>query len=310
MYIDKYEPKKLDDLLINDNVKSLIASYLEKKTIPHLLFAGKQGIGKTTLANIIVSELDSTFLYISCSLDNSVSTIRTKVKDFCDSVPINSDVPKIVILDEADALSSTGEGEGGKSSAQGALRNLIDESSDDTRFILTCNYITRIIKPLKSRCTPIQLSSNINDITKRVINIIKTEGITFTKPVLKEFVQEVIRLKYPDIRAILTILEHWTISGELKNTGVNIGDENIDDVVYKIFEIILSNGLKNTREWYLNNENLFGNDYQKLSTAIFNNLMDYSDRQEIVADSLRQQPFVLDNEVEFYNMLIKLKRLL
>ena len=157
---DKYKPKNLDDMILNPEIKKIIQDFLDKKTIQSLLLSGKQGIGKSTLAEIIVNSLDSTFLYINCGLDGGVDTMRTKVREFCDAVAINPEVPKIVILDEADALLAIGEGtgEGGKSSAQGSLRNLIDQSSDDTRFILTCNYISRIIDPLKSRCIPLHLN--------------------------------------------------------------------------------------------------------------------------------------------------------
>jgi len=307
---DKYAPKTLNDLLINDNIKNTLQDFIDKKTIQSLLLSGKQGIGKSTLAEILVTSLDSTFLYINCGLDGKVDTMRTKVREFCDSVAINNDVPKIVILDEADALSSVGESDDsstGKSTAQGSLRNLIDQSSDDTRFILTCNYPSKIIGPLKSRCTPIALSTSIEEILKRCIYILKTEKIIFDKNILKIFINDVIKKKFPDIRTIINILEQWSVSGTLK--PVVVEDKNdLDEFIYKLIEMLLMSGLKETRKWYLNKEELFNNDYIKLSSALFDNLMGDEQKQEIVADSLRHQSHVLDNEVEFCNMLIKIKK--
>ncbi len=306
---DKYAPKTLDDLLLDQQTKTTIQEFLDKKTIQSLLLSGKQGIGKSTLANIITKTLDATYLYINCGLDGNVDTMRTKVRDFCESVAINNDVPKIVILDEADALSSIGDGNGGRSSAQGALRNLIDQSSDDTRFILTCNYLSRIIDPIQSRCTPIHLTYSVEDIIKRCIYILKNEKIKFDKSTLKQFISNVIKTKFPDIRTILNILEQWIVSGTLEVT--NVTDEaNMDDVVYKLFEIMLTTGLPATRKWYLNNEDLFNNDYHKFTIAIFNNLMAQEKKQEIVGDSLRVHQQVVDKEVEFYTMLLKLKKVI
>jgi len=309
---DKYMPRTLDDLLINDETRNLIQGFLDKKTIQTLLFAGKQGIGKSTLADIIVQSLDSTFLYINCGLDGNVDTMRTKVREFCDSMAINNDVPKIVILDEADALSSTGESKAdssGRSSAQGALRNLIDQSSDDTRFILTCNYLSRIIDPLKSRCTPIQLTTNIEEITKRCIFILKQEKISFDKPTLKLFINNVIKAKFPDIRTIINILEQWTVSGTLKPVFVE-NKQELDDFIYNIFKLLINKGLPTVRKWYINNEDKFNNDYHKLTVAIFNSLLNDEKKLEIVGESLRHHPHVLDKEVEFCNMLFKIKKVI
>ena len=306
---DKYAPKTLDDLLLDDQTKKIIQKFLDKKTTQSLLLSGKQGIGKSTLANIIVNTLDATFLYINCGIDGNVDVMRNRVKEFTDSCAINFEVPKIVILDEADALSSTGDGEGGRSSAQGALRNIIDKSSDDTRFILTCNYLSRIIGPLQSRCTPMQLSCSVEDVTKRCIEIIKKEKVKASKENLKLFVKQVVKPKFPDIRTIINNLEQWIVEGELKPAIVT-DDSKLDDVVYKLFEILTTEGLKNARTWYLNHEDLFNNDYHKFTAAIFNNLMGDENKQEIVGESLRVHPTVLDKEIEFYTMLIKLRKLI
>ena len=304
--VDKYHPMVLDDLLLGEDVKRVISDFLEQRNIPSLLLSGKQGIGKSTLANIIVRSLDATHLYINCGLDGNVDTMRTKVREFCDSVAINNDVPKIVILDEADALSSTGEGSGGKSSAQGALRNLIDQSSDDTRFILTCNYLSRIIEPIQSRCTPVQLSTTIDDVIKLCIMILKKEGISFKRDSLKQFIKNVIKSKFPDIRAIINLLEQWVVSGTLTPVQITNSIE-LDDVVYRIFELLINESPMKAREWYLNNEDKFNNDYHKLTVAIFNNLMGQNDKQLIVGKSLRHQAYVLDKEIEFFTMLMEIK---
>jgi len=128
-----------------------LESFLIEKTLPNIILAGKQGIGKTLISKLLITELGADHLFINCGYEGTIDVIRSKVVDFCNAMRLNTDVPKIVVLDEADSLSRETAG----SSAQKALRNIIQESSDDTRFILTCNYLGNIIEPLQSRCVPI-----------------------------------------------------------------------------------------------------------------------------------------------------------
>ena len=299
-WVEKYRPAKLTDIVLNESIREVLQGYINKNTICNLMLAGRAGIGKTTLAKILVNELKATPLYINCGYDNNVETIRTKVKEFCDSVAL--DGIKIVILDEADALSSNS---GTGSSAQGALRNIIEEASDDTRFIFTCNYLNKIIEPLQSRCTPIKLRFTIDDALKRCMYILKAEGIKFTKETLKEFASEVIKKKLPDMRSIINNLEQWCISGEMKNVGVSESAE-----IDKIIDLIIkSKDVQKIRVFLIQNEDKFASDYESLAKLLFEkyfNIKDSGKQQLIIAEALYRMAITLDSEIQFYAMLLQL----
>ena len=141
LWVEKYRPKDLSTYIGNEHLKSKVRIYLESEDVPHLLLYGKAGTGKTTLAKIITSNIDCDYLYINASDENNVDNVRTKIKNFASSVGFKS--LKVIILDEADFLTPN---------AQAALRNLMETFSKHTRFVLTCNYVERIIDPIQSRC--------------------------------------------------------------------------------------------------------------------------------------------------------------
>jgi len=297
---ERYRPKTLDDLVLNDELRNLFKNYIDTKSIPNLTLYGHQGIGKSTLAQILVKEIDATLLYINASVNNDVDTIRTQMREFCQAIAPDNNV-KIVILDEADSLSKNS---GTGSSAQSALRNIIDEAAEDTRIILTCNYIDRILDPIKSRCTPIKLQFSISDVCKKILNILIKENIKFTKDEYLEFCDLVIKKKYPDIRLIINILESWIITGKLVKT--NISDESqIDTVVEDILSLLVKNP-RDARKYYIISEDQFSNDYQMLAGRLFNKFEDKPKNQIIIADYLKTAPFILDKEIGFYAMLLQL----
>jgi DNA polymerase III delta prime subunit len=301
-WVEKYRPAILKDLVLNEDIRSVISGFLKKKTICNLLLAGRAGIGKTTLAKIISNELNATLLYINASVDNNVETVRTKVKEFCDSVAL--DGLKIVILDEADSLSSNA---GTGASAQGALRNIIETSSDDTRFILTCNYLNKIIEPIQSRCSPIKLRFTIDDVLKRCVTILQAEKVKFDAETLTEFAQEVIKRKLPDVRSIVNNLEQWSISGTLENKGSNESAE-IEKIIEGIYKA--DNVLK-IREFLISNEDKFSGDYEMLAKLLFEKYFDDAKggkTQLVIAESMYRMAVCLDSEVQFYAMLLQIKK--
>ena len=141
LWIEKYRSQTLEQYIGNDAVKTRITDCIAKNDIPHFIFAGSAGTGKTTLAKLIVKNIQCDYLYINASDENGIDTIRDKVKGFASTASFQP--LKVVILDEADFLTQP---------AQAALRNIIEEYAINTRFILTCNYIERLIEPLQSRC--------------------------------------------------------------------------------------------------------------------------------------------------------------
>lgn len=294
LWVDKYKPITLNDISLTDNTKNIIQTFINKKTINNLLFYGKPGCGKSTLANIIANELHVSTLYINCSHDNSIDMVRTKIIEFCNSMFEDG---KIIILSEADSLTNSGN-----SNAQKALREVIENSSKDTRFILTCNYINQILSPIQSRCIPINITFSLESICKRLLFILKQENIKINTDVFKLFIEQVVKKNFPDIRKIIGILELWCINKEL--IPINTDTNNYDSIINFI---ISNNDYRNIREYLLTNEQLFEGDYIKLSQELFNKVDNISSKL-IISDSLYRMQIVIDKEIEFTSMIIKLKQ--
>jgi replication factor C small subunit len=201
LWIEKYRSKTLDQYIGNDEIKKQIAIGIKDNDIPHFLFAGSAGTGKTTLAKLIVGNIECDYVYLNASDENGIDVIREKVKGFASSATFQP--IKVVILDEADYLTNP---------AQMALRNIIEEYSLTTRFILTCNYIDNIIEPLQSRCETYTITPpSKGDVAKHIaINILDVEKVEYELPVLAQYVEE----HYPDVRSTIKYIQ----------AGVKIGD--------------------------------------------------------------------------------------
>ena len=143
LWVEKYRPIKLDDYVGNEHLKEKVSGYIESEDVPHLLLFGRAGTGKTTLAKLIVKSIECDYMVINASDENNVDTVRNKVKNFASSQGFKK--YKIIILDEFDYMTPN---------AQAILRNLMETFSKHCRFILTCNYVEKIIDPIQSRCKP------------------------------------------------------------------------------------------------------------------------------------------------------------
>ena len=203
LFVEKYRPVNIDNYVGNESIKNTVKKYINQNDIQNLLFYGPAGTGKTTLAKLIVKNIDCDFLYINASDERGIETIRDKVAGFASTATFKS--IKVVILDEADFLTIM---------AQASLRNVIETFSRSTRFILTCNYVERIIDPNQSRCQTLKIvPPSKEDITEHLVKILTKENIQFDSPNLIS----IVNANYPDVRKMLNIIQMSTygVEGDL-----------------------------------------------------------------------------------------------
>lgn len=201
LWVEKYRPNTIDNFIGNEQMKAKIARFISTNDIPHLLFSGPAGTGKTTSAKIIATNVLCDYLYINASDENNVDTIRNKVKSFASTAGFNP--LKIIVLDECDFLTM---------SSQSALRNIMETFSKNTRFILTCNYVERIIDPILSRTQQFHVvPPSKADVAKHVWNILEMESI---KSDINDF-KLLVDAHYPDIRKIINECQSNSIDGVL-----------------------------------------------------------------------------------------------
>ena len=202
LWVEKYRPVSMDTYLGNKHLKDKVSIYIESGDLPHLLFYGRAGTGKTTLAKLLAKHIDCDCLYINASDENNVDTVRTKVKNFASTLGFKD--LKIVILDECDYITPN---------AQAALRNLMETFSRTTRFILTCNFVERIIDPIQSRCQSFQIvPPSKTEVAQRLNSILEEEEINFEMDSLKTLINS----GYPDIRRIINSAQRQVVNYELK----------------------------------------------------------------------------------------------
>ena len=225
LWIEKYRSQTLEQYIGNDAIKDRIADCIAKNDIPHFIFSGTAGTGKTTLAKLIVNNIKCDYLYLNASDENGIDIIRDKVKGFASSASFNP--LKVIILDEADFLTQP---------AQAALRNIIEEYSINTRFILTCNYIERLIEPLQSRCEiNILKPPTKGGVAKHICtNILDVEKIMYE---MKDIAQ-VVNMFYPDIRSIIKVLQQNSILDHLSGENILVIDKIDDNWCKQLVQIL------------------------------------------------------------------------
>ena len=202
LWVEKYRPTILDNYIGNEHLKDKVSVYLESGDLPHLLLYGKAGTGKTTLAKLLVKNIECDYMYINASDENNVDTVRTKVKNFASTIGFKD--MKIIILDECDYITPN---------AQAALRNLMETFSKHCRFILTCNYVERIIDPIQSRCQSFQIiPPSRGEVAKHTHDILISENVTHEMDDLKVLIDS----GYPDIRRIINSSQRNVVKCKLK----------------------------------------------------------------------------------------------
>ena len=223
LLVEKYRPSKLENYVGNETIKKSISKYLEQNDIQNLIFYGPAGTGKTTLAKIIIKNLDCDHLYINASDERGIETIRDKVQGFAS---VASFKPlKVVILDEADFLTIQ---------AQASLRNIIETFSRTTRFIMTCNFVERIIDPLQSRCQVLKIiPPTKKDVAKHLNWILQQESIEHDINDLVPLVNQY----YPDLRKCINTIQLSTLDNILKlDKSILVSSNYIDKVINALSE--------------------------------------------------------------------------
>ena len=222
LFVEKYRPDTLDNYIGNEHLKSKVEHYLETGDLPHLLLFGKAGTGKTTLAKILVKNIECDYLYINASDENNVDTVRNKVKQFASTVGFKD--MKVIILDECDYITPN---------AQAALRNLMETFSKHCRFILTCNFVERIIDPIQSRCQSFQIiPPSRNEVAKHLHNILIQENVMDTPEDIKILVE----MGYPDIRRVINSAQRNIVNGKIKLDTSSIIQNDYKLKLLKILE--------------------------------------------------------------------------
>ena len=202
LWVERYRPSTMETYIGNEHLKSKVSIYLESGDLPHLLLYGRAGTGKTTLAKLLVKNIECDYLYINASDENNVDTVRTKVKTFASTMGFKD--MKIIILDECDYITPN---------AQAALRNLMETFSKHCRFILTCNYVERIIDPIQSRCQSFQIiPPSKKEVAVHLSNILKNENVIFKV----DDIATIINGGYPDIRKVINTSQRQVVKNELK----------------------------------------------------------------------------------------------
>ena len=285
LWIEKYRSQTLEQYIGNDAIKTRIADCIANNDIPHLIFAGSAGTGKTTLAKLIVKNIQCDYLYINASDENGIDTIRDKVKGFASTASFQP--IKVVILDEADFLTQP---------AQAALRNLIEEYSAYTRFILTCNYVERLIEPLQSRCELHMLKPPTKGAVAKHIctNILDVESVTYDV----QDVVKVINEFYPDIRSVIKVLQSNVRDSKLTVTTLD------DNWTKQLIQILIK---REKNAWYQVRQLVADaqvDDFQTAYRYMFDHMTEFSYGNDaqlsvILDDFIWRSSVVPDKEINF-----------
>jgi len=297
LWVKKYRPETLENYIGNNNLKIKLEQFIKNQDIPHLLFCGTAGTGKTTAAKILIKNIECDYLFINASDENSVDTIRNKIKNFAATMSFKP--MKIIVLDEADFITPQ---------AQAALRNLMEVFSKNTRFILTCNYVERIIDPLISRSQVFKLTPpSKKEVAVHVMKILDTEGVSYEKGTLAALVTSY----YPDIRRILNNSQLQTTGGKLE---LNVDEIIAGDYKLQVLDALASNlPLKdkvNSVRQIVADSNV--KDFTELYRLLFDKVQDYAPTKVpqgilAIAEGQYRDSFVVDKEINFvatlYNIL-------
>ena len=293
LLVEKYRPTNIDNYVGNESIKKSISNYIGQNDIQNLIFYGPAGTGKTTLAKLIVKNIDCDHIYINASDERGIETIRDKVSGFASTMSFKS--LKIVILDEADFLTIM---------AQASLRNVIETFSRSTRFILTCNYLERIIDPLQSRCQTLKIIPPSKlDIVKHLKDITDREDIK----VRVDDLAIIVNNNYPDVRKMLNTIQVSTVDNTLKLDNDVLVESNYQNKILK--ELKLKKPNWRTIRQIVANSNV--KDFEGLYRFLYDNSSEYASGKEgmiafYINEYSYQSNFRIDKEVNCMALMSKI----
>ena len=302
LWVEQYRPKTIDEYVFRDShQQAQVSRWIKEQSIPHLIFSGSAGIGKTTLAKILIHTLgieEYDVLEINASRTNSVDDVRDKITNFVQMIPFGPF--KVVLLDEADYLSPN---------AQAALRGVMEEYHETARFILTCNYPNRIIPALHSRCQGFHIEKvDQTEFTARVATILVTENVEFDLDTLDTYV----KVTYPDLRKCINMVQQNSSEGKLN--GAESSDAGQADWKVEMVQLFKTGKIQAARKlvcssarpeeieeiyrWMYDNLELFGKDEESKDQAVL-----------IIKQGLVDHTLIADPEINLAAVCIKLARL-
>jgi len=295
LLVEKYRPTELENYVGNEQIKSKISTYLNQNDIQNFIFYGPAGCGKTTLAKIIIGKLDCDHLYINASDERGIETIRDKVQGFAS---VASFKPlKVVILDEADFLTIQ---------AQASLRNIIETFSRTTRFIMTCNFVERIIDPLQSRCQVLKIvPPSKKDVAKHLAGILDKESIKFEINDLVPLVNQY----YPDLRKCINTIQLSTQDNVLKlDQSLLVSSNYIDKIISALAEGSKHNKIdcyQDIRQILINSNS---DDFEELFKALYERASEYAPNREgtiaiLINEHQYKANFRIDKEINVSSLI-------
>ena len=289
IWVERYRPDTLEGYVGNDALKAKLQQYIETQDIPHLLFYGTAGTGKTTAAKILVKNINCDYMFINASDERGIDTVRDKIKGFASTVGFKP--LKIVVLDEADFLGRE---------AQPALRNMMEAYSATTRFILTANYIERIIDPLVSRTQVYKLTPpSKKEAALKLSDILKTENVEYDK----QTIVQIVHAYYPDIRKIINTAQLQTRDGKLQ---VSVEQLIGQDLKLKVVDALMSTApLKekvNQIRQFVADQQI--QDFTEMYQILYQHVEDYAPNKVpesiiAIAEGLYRDGQVPDREINF-----------